>query len=743
MKKVQLLILLLLLATTLPAQSILNRVDSIKVIANGNTLDFALVGGLNTPQFSSVDLNNDGNEDLYIYDRNGKKSLTFLSDGTKYTYAPEFEDNFPPDIRNFVLLRDYNCDGIKDVFTYPSFPIDGIEAYKGYYDANNEIAFTKITFPGNQFDFLFYPGFNNFPTNIYVPRDDYPAIDDIDGDGDLDILAFNPAGGYVSLFENQSIDLGYGCDTLIFELVDNCWGRFFESGINEGIGLSPQVDSCFGTSFFIGGRHSGSTLLTLDMDNDGDKELILGDLSFTNLTLLTNGGTPDTAFMTAQDTFFPSNDVSADIVIFPAAFHLDVDFDGMKDLVGAPNLTNTAGTVSENYEVSWFWKNQGTNENPVFSYQQDDFLVDEMLDFGSIAAPTYFDYNGDSLQDLVVGSFGFFGFGGNYTSKLALYKNTGTKTSPEFTLIDDDYLNVSALGLRQLHPTFGDVDGDGDTDLILGEETGKLYYYENTAGAGVTASFAAVVPQYQGIDVGQASTPQLFDVDKDGLIDLLIGDRNGLMSFYKNTGTLGSPTFTFQPNNNYNNNFGNVDTRAIGYSTGYSNPFMIDRGGVLEFFVGSESGKIFQYTDIENNMQDAFTLVTAHYDTLFEGLHAKIDIRDLNDDGQMEFTIGNVRGGVSIYSEGNVVINTEPIRQDILKVNIFPNPTKDYFDIKLDESGNLEILIYNSLGKLLYSETTTTTINKRINTTTWASGIYYLQLTQNGKSTTQKIAVLK
>jgi len=263
------------------------------------------------------------------------------------------------------MLRDFNGDGIEDIFAYSDVPgIAGALVYTGSY-TNNHLTFERFPFSSEEFNFDLIP-FNTSGglSNLYVNFIDYPAIDDIDGDGDLDILTFALGGGHVYFYENQSIEMGYGLDSLIYLLEDNCWGRFYESGISEIVDLSPGVDSC---AFGFGGnlvedRHAGSTLLTLDYDNDGDKELILGDLSFNNLNMLHNGGDNGFAFMVDQDTFSPKNTLVVDIPIFPASFLMDVDNDGKKDLLASPNGDQT----SKDYETVWFYKNTNSNEFPVF-----------------------------------------------------------------------------------------------------------------------------------------------------------------------------------------------------------------------------------------------------------------------------------------------------------------------------------------------------------------------------------------
>ena len=182
-------------------------------------------------------------------------------------------------------------------------------------------------------------------TNLYVSSVDLPAIVDVDNDGDLDILTFIISGSTVEYHRNRSIE-NYGtCDSLEFNRADICWGKFSENPLDNGLTLGI---SCKPSNTIMypepsnSARHAGSTLLAFDGDGDGDKELVLGDLTFNNMVYVQNGGTPNVAFMTSYDTLFPSNSVPIDIMIFPAAFHVDVNNDGLKDLLVAPN--NPVGT---------------------------------------------------------------------------------------------------------------------------------------------------------------------------------------------------------------------------------------------------------------------------------------------------------------------------------------------------------------------------------------------------------------
>ena len=724
---------------------------------NNLKLQLGDVGGWNNPQFHAADLNNDGIDDLVVFDRTDNRFFTFLNGGTPntvdYTYAPQFQKNMPP-ADKWISIKDYNCDGIPDMFGRYIEPNDAITVHKGSYNADNELVFERVINYSNYAQnvnfriegYLFYYLTSGFPANIFVSRVDIPGIEDIDGDGDIDILNFDQNGGYMLWYENQSVEQGFGCDSLIFEIRTDCWGRFTESPTDNNITLSPSIDSCIGRSNFIFGkyqaiydtastvantgsvRHLSSTILAIDIEGDGDKDVLIGDQSSPTMVLGVNGYNQDTAWLTSKDSIFPNYDIPIRVNDFPAAFHLDINNDGQKDLLASPNEPN----ASENINCAVFYENISTTPVTDFEYIQDNFLVGEMLDVGSRAAPVYFDYNADGLLDLVIGSQGEYSNTGIDNGRLHLYENTGTATAPEFTLVDNDYLSIAALNVQSVHPTFGDIDGDSDEDLIIGLENGKLYFFENTAGVGNTASFATVVPDYQGIDAGTYAAPLLIDINRDGLMDLLVGEYQGTVTYHENTGTATNPLFSVVTVPFGNNSVGGIDVRALGSSRGYAAPFAIERNGEYELFVGSESGAIHHYDSIDNNLTGAFAEQSERFSDLVEGVYTRLAIADINADGFLDFAIGNQRGAVRFYSLDTNTINTNSIiKNQLPEITLFPNPANDFINLNFNGENyqNVQILITNNLGQIVDNQMINSHDNtERINLPNLPNGIYFCRI---------------
>lgn len=598
--KLRFLTLLLILSCSIfinnsNAQPYFNRYDSIPVTINSNALKYAWAGGLNSCQFSTIDLNMDNIEDLFVFDRAGNKITTFINNGTAgtidYKLAPQYRTHFVNQhddrgtLHDWVLLRDYNMDGKKDIFTYSN---GATAVYRNTTTTADSITFELMTTYMKSF-------YNPNYLALYISPVDMPTFIDVDNDGDLDVLTFHISGLQIEFHSNQSQELYGHSDSLAFTLYDQCWGDFSENSASNAV----YLDTCYWGQFRgeAGNRHSGSSTLALDMNDDGVKEFMMGDISFKNLTLLSNDGTLLDAHMYDQNQAAPPNTTAADIAVFPAAFYEDIDNDNVKDLIASPNTTN----ITEDFNSVWLYKNNGITSQPDFEFIQNNFLQDNMIEVGEVSFPAFFDVDNDGLEDLIVGNYGYYSDNGNYESKLSYYRNTGAASNPAFQLITRDYAGIEALNIKSLVPTFGDIDGDDVSEMILGGLDGYIHIFENNAQLGQSASFVLSQPNF--IDVGLNAAPQLFDVNGDTLLDLIIGERNGNLNYYENTGTANNPVFTL-----ISEDFGGVDVRKQGFNIGYSTPFMFTINDELQLFVGSESGDIHQYIGIEETLNAAIQL---------------------------------------------------------------------------------------------------------------------------------------
>lgn len=696
---------------------------------HGSLLPEPFRGGLNAPQFQEADLNHDGIQDLIIFDRAGDVILPYVRvpDGNtfRFSFARSYADYIPP-YTSWGLFRDYNQDGISDLFTWSSNPaINGLRSYRGFYQ-NDTLRFSLNKVPGSSSDVILFPLQNGSKTQIYIAFDDIPAIDDLDNDGDIDILTFSPGGGYVEMYRNLSVQKGWGADSLNFSLTESCWGKFYESGLGEWVDLSTNLAECKNglvednepTATL---RHAGSTLLTLDMDGDGDKELLLGDISFSNVNKLTNGGNVNQAWMVSQDTFFPKTDIPAYMPIFPACFQADVNHDGVQDLLIAPN----SDSGSQDTANVWYYRNDGTEAVPDFKLQNKEAFVEQMLDLGTGARPCFMDVDADGLKDLIVGNTGFFTPGVIQLPALIYFRNVGTATEPAFSIVDLDFQGMSAFGQNfvfGLTPASGDLDGDGDIDLLVGEFNGTLFFLENIAGQGNPAVFNAPLANYQGIGIGSFSAPQIFDVNNDGLMDILVGEKIGNMNYYQNQGVKGTPIFTpdatLAPNTSV---YGKIDMRKKGFLSGYSSPWMYHTETAKGMVIGSNSGEIRRYAVDGSDPNATFPVLDSLYTGYRDGFHTQPVLEDLDNDGLYEIFVGNQRGGLTAYRTDLEVITTaiqKPTEDQPLFQTVYDPGNRELILISLlSHDAGASYTVTDILGRVLDSGTLSGT--SRIQTSGW------------------------
>jgi hypothetical protein len=703
--------------------------DSISVSKFGAALAFPWAGGLNYVQVSDLDIDYDGDKDLFVFDRSNNQIRVFRHDvqgaNHSYSFLADSRSIFPSDIRYRATMLDYNGDGKNDLFTYG---VGGIKVYKNTGNATNGLSWVLVKN-------LLYSDYWGSNLNLYVSSSDIPAIVDVDLDGDIDVLTFHIGGQHVQYHQNQSMELYGHADSLIFVLKNECWGGFSEAVTTNALFLNDQDTPCLtgnvpnaerpstNTALFDESKaHSGSTLLAIDIDGSGVKDLIIGDVSYPNMSLLINGGVaPNTnSLMISVDPAFPSNSVAANMQLFPAAYSVDVDFDGVKDVLVAPNARN----VSENETSILFYKNTGSNSVSNFVYQTKSFLQEEMIEHGTGSIPVFADVTGDGLLDMFVCNFFAYKPTLLKESRIAYYKNTGTLSQPVFTFIDDDFLNLSQAnyGLRMV-PTFGDLDGDNKPDLILGLENGTMVYRKNIS-TGSTPLFAAGVTAYPDnngtiINVGQYAAPQLFDLDNDGKLDLLIGKKTGEIVYYRNIGSSSVPSFQL-----VTNMLGNVDVSVS--PDGFPYPHFFRHLDTTYLLIGAYDGQLRFYDSIDGALTGNFNLREINFLGLDLCAYSACSVNDVDNDGKLDLFVGQDLGGVFHLEHdenSNLGINEQ---EESVGFFIHPNPTSGLFCIESTKIGS-SITIMDNFGRLCQ----TLVIDKN---TTWidlsslSNGIYFLKM---------------
>lgn len=672
----------------------------------------AWCGGLNNPQFSTADLNNDGLNDLIIYQPDQLSVKTFINYGSpsspNYRYRPQYAKNFPL-CSYYLIMRDYNKDGISDLF---EAGFTGFTAHKGYYNSANELCFSF-------YKSLYY---NNDKStigdiNAEVNPGDIPAIVDVDNDGDLDFLSYYGDGYYMNWYQNTQVEKGFSSDSIVIRLADRCWGKMKQSYLRShdlGIycnnsALLKKSDPATGGTYKV--TDGGNTPCLIDIDGDNDYDVLDGHRAFNYIVYLRNGKSPSGArdSMVFQDTTWTTLGDTVKIAQWAAAFHLDMDQDGKRDLMVSPN----APSGSENYKCSQFYKNIASDKYPSFKYQGDTFLISDAIDAGSNSYPFFYDYNRDGKPDLFVGNKGYYeASSGQYISRIMYLQNTSTIGNPSFELITDDFLGLSALRYKGLSIAIGDIDNDGKDDLLMGHINGTIDYIRNTAPSAAATPFwggtATALKDATGvpIETNGYAVPLVYDIDADGVKDLLIGDQMGYLFYYKNgSTTAGSHSLTFT-----NNELGFVKSDPEKMASGHSTPFIgrIDNSPKEYLVMGSRSGRIFRYTGFEGgNVFSAYTRMDSAYSYILSAYSAFTSymsapaIADIDADGKYDMVIGNVYGGLLLFKQALAVDIKETISQED-NFLLFPNPAQNEIYIKLQQtiSGkSASVIIYNSLGQ--------------------------------------------
>lgn len=665
---------------------------TVRVFTGSVEKRIAFSGGFNNPQFAVADLNKDGLRDLVVYERGAAVVKTFINFGVAgtpdYRYRPAYAANFPA-VYHFLKLEDYNCDNVPDLIQRGYF---GFSIWRGYYDANNRLAFTF-------FKDLYYQ-YNNGWINAYSEPSDVPVVADVDKDGDLDFLAYFIGGGQIYWYQNMRVEDGLPCDSVRIKIGDACWGKVLQgfqrsqtlgySCVTSNKAVDDDNDPMAKTTL-----HTGNTLCLADIDGDGDYDYFNGNVSFPDVQFFKNGR-QDLLYprdsIIAEDTLWGANGQDLHLVQWPATFWLDIDADNDRDLVFSPNAEN----ASENYKTIVWYQNIGSDANPNFTYIKDTLLVEDAIDMGAAAYPALYDYNKDGKLDLFVGADGFFQTNGTLRAKIAYYQNVSTPGNPSFSLQSLNFANIDSLNIYGAAPAFGDLDNDGLDDMVVGHRDGSISFYKNVAAN------AAAQPQWQlsqvtladvnghAIDSGTAAAPFIYDLNADGLKDLIVGVQTGWIYYYKNLG--GQPGLVKLQHQT--SKLGLVKSDPFNVVSAYCTPFIgkVDLSGNDYLLCGANSGILYRYSGFQGgNTTAPFQRVDSGYSQInmmlspYSGFRSAPTVGDIDGDSTLEMIVGTIHGGVQVYRhDGTTAVSSLGTVASSREAMVSPNPFEHSTEVRWD-----------------------------------------------------------
>lgn len=670
-----------------------------------DTLPNAFAGGLRNPQVYNIDLDKDGQQDLVVFDGRDGSILPFEArnegEDLQYTYAPAYKAAFPKsDLFEALKVRDYNDDGRNDLFYNQG---GGIAVYKQTADSNLQFTLAEDELMAR--DVVFCP--DTCSARVFTPPTDIPGITDVDNDGDLDILTFSSS--YLTLYRNLAKEQSKNTlDSLNFELTNACFGSFRESGAGSDV---PDINfNCPGFRR-TGKKHAGANIMLFDKDKDGDQDMLYGDVGFRNIVYLANGKSDNTypidTFTSATKKF--PKEKAVDLKEFPAAFRPEISGDSLKDLLVTPQ-EEVNGRVKDQL---WYYVNTGTKADPQFTFQSNDILQNTMVDLGGGTAPTFLDFDGDGVKDLLVAANQNTNNGGSF---LVLYKNEGTDKKPVYKVQNRDYLGLKDDSLLLQSVAAGDLNQDNATDLVIGTSKGRLHYYQNQSNPGEQAQFTLKTRFLDSIDVGRGSSPAIADINGDGYNDLIVGSSFQNLFYYRqNKPNSGNPTFT-----KVTDTLGGIQQERFSFLR----PAVadLDGNGSLDLVLGTRNSGLKFYYNFQSAIgKKRFKETSPNIKFPSKpGRNVKQigqflipTIHSQGTDTFPDLYLGNARGGLvylgtqSNRDTVNDVTGREPTTKRNLDYKLYPNPASNSVNLEWQSDnkrpGPLTLRLWDLKGHMIKS----------------------------------------
>lgn len=558
---------------------------------DGVPLHHPFLGGFNLPRPQLADVDGDGDLDLFVQELSNEVMLfenLGLEGGDQYRWRTDRFENL--DIGEWFRFVDVDLDGDLDLLAEEPYSYIRFYRNEGGPGAAARYVLAADTLRDVTGDALF------------SDRQNIPNATDIDCDGALDLL-IGRLTGTITRYEAGSNDA---------------------DGVPQFRHVTDNFEDIEIIGAFQGSLHGANTMALGDVDQDGDDDLFWGDFFEAGLLLIENTGSCERPVLRGQPQPFPPEDPVATSGYNAPALG-DLDLDGDMDLVmgvlgGAFNPNRT--TVENLYRFE---------QGPDGTFAVTSPRLIRTLDVGSESLPAFADLDGDGDQDLLVSNK--IEPDDPDSGRLILYENIGSASAPAF----QSRGAVAGLGEAYHYaPAFGDLDGDGDDDVLMGRWSDQIAYYRND-GDGIPPRWTLVDSAFVTLTRGRNATPALADLDGDDDLDLIVGEASGALNYYRNDGTPAEPRFTL-----VSDEFGDMDVGRRSAPTFAD----VDGDGAVDLVVGSESTglHVFRRTGPRQPVFEPGDVSMPSVRSF-----ATPALVDLDADGDLDLVAGGSGGGLLVY----------------------------------------------------------------------------------------------
>ena len=338
--------------------------------------------------------------------------------------------------------------------------------------------------------------------------------------------------------------------------------------------------------------------------------------------------------------------------------------------------------------------------------------------FGLVNVETFIsislaDLDGDGDLDIMSGAFA-----GNFT----YLENTGTVEAPAFGPPQTNPFGLVTIPIVYTSPSFGDLDGDGDLDMISGNNDSTHVYFENTGTVNAPAFEAPQTNPFGLVTAGNNRTKPIFvDLDDDGDLDLMSTEAS--FAYFENTGTASAPAFGPLQLNPFG--FTNLGTSVDGMSLGD-----LDNDGDFDLIAGAFFGDFFYHENTGDANAPIFESFQINpFDLANIGYRNSPFFGDMDGDGDLDVMSGEFTGNF-IYFENVNPLSIEDQEGLDNAITLFPNPATEEVRLSNPQEFVLDqAIVYDLTGRQVQQiDLRGMGTEKIINTSQLSSGTYVVQI---------------